>query len=166
MADHYTGFSEMIKHITAEEQKWIEGIPQAESFEEDTQYENEDQWKKALVIALETHGIAVEDMELSVFPNFEHEIHDHHGSTHPSWWIYTEEWAHIDHAGHVVQAFIRKFRPDYVFKLTWCEYCSKPRIGEFGGGWMVASKDEIVFGNTWEEADNAAEELRVGWGSK
>ena len=59
-----------------------------------------------------------------------------------------------------MQALIKKFMPTYVFTLTCAATCSKPRIGEFGGGWIVVSRDEIHYGNTWISAHKIASKLK------
>jgi hypothetical protein len=148
VADYYTGFSEVIQNLTDEEKEWVEGIPTMCGCDDDI---------KALAKALEEYNIVSDAESLDNFPQFTSQI-DHNGS----WWISTwdEEGANLDHVAWLVQAFIKKFRPDFVFKLTWAEYCSKPRVGEFGGGWLVVSKDKIVYGSTWGEADETTEALR------
>lgn len=55
----------------------------------------------------------------------------------------------------VVQAFIQKWRPDYIFSVTWATTCTKPLVGEFGGGWVIVTKDKIQTGNTWTEINKA-----------
>lgn len=43
----------------------------------------------------------------------------------------------------VVQAFFKAFNDARTFTLTWAETCSRPRIGEFGGGAVVVTRDKI-----------------------
>jgi hypothetical protein len=108
---------------------------------------------------LAEHDIDISDIDentLDMFPYFDY------STEHDRFWVYTEESAYIEHVAIVVQAFIKKFRPKFVFKLTWCESCDKPRIGEFGGGWLVVSKDEVIYGNTHQQADEIAEALLTG----
>ena len=157
MANSYLEFSEAIGDITEEEKKWIEGIPDRGDYEDNEKYEDEDAWMKAYAEALTAYGISGQEMldegNIDMFPNFTCVI-----DTAGDWWLSTHdyEWGYPHHAAMVVQGFIKKFRPDFVFKLTWCEYCDKPRIGEFGGGWLVVDKDRVVFGNVWQAADDEA----------
>ena len=145
MANNYLSFSEKIIALDAKEKKWINGIPLSteEKYEDD---------EIALRDALEKHGIDTKSIKdtIEMFPSFDFTI------TEEDWWIYTEESGGIDHVACVVQAFIKKFRPRFVFTLTWCEYCDKPRIGEFGGGAMVVTKDKIRYWNTWTQARRTA----------
>lgn len=67
-----------------------------------------------------------------------------------------------EHLEVFVRAFIRRFRPDYIFSATGAETCSKPRIGEFGGWWLVISKDQTLGGNTWDAARKAVKKMSKG----
>ena len=156
MSDNYLSFSEMIEDLTDDEKKWIESIPDRGDFEDNDEYEDEDAAMKAYAKALNDHGICANEMladgNIDVFPMCSLEIQEE------NLWISTqgEEHGYPSHVAAVVQGFIKKFRPDYTFKLTWCEYCNKLRIGEFGGGWLLVDKDRIVYGNTWAAVDEEA----------
>jgi hypothetical protein len=155
MANHYTEFSEAIEDITEEELAWLNGIPDRGDFEDITLWD-EDDWQEAYAKVLLEHGIDTSEFvegDLDLFPHFSWEA-----EKGGNWWISThgDEWGNVAHVACVVHAFIKKFRPDFVFTLTWCSYCSKPRIGEFGGGWVVVSKDKMEFGDAWSAADKTA----------
>jgi len=157
MANNYTMFSEGIEDLTPEEKEWINNIPTREDFEDSSLYSDDD-WDKGFIQALKDYGLDTNDVEDTIddFPYFEHLIQEN------LWWLYAEESVYFEHVACLVQAFIKKFRPDYIFKITWCEYCDKPRIGEFGGGWVVVSKDEIIYGNAYKEVDEITEALKTG----
>lgn len=176
MANNYLEFSETITNLTPEERAWIEGIPEMSTFEDEIDYggrdftsegEREEFVHKAFVKVLEAHGIdsnaVLIDEPLDMFPDFNCQVDPFKRQFDSSgdWWISTHncEYGNLAHVACVVQAFIKKFRPDFVFKLTWAETCSRPRVGEFGGGWMVVSGDKMLFGNAWDEADRQAEAL-------
>ena len=122
MAQNYMQFSEIIDNLTVEEYDWF---------------------KKALA-------------------------YDDDGVEPPAWWddgsesfgfdynlvpsqihFYSEECGNIDTVQALVSEFISLFRKDYIFTLSWSESCSKPRVGEFGGGGMIVSLDETRFMNVW-----------------
>ena len=153
MSNNYLEFSEQIVDLTDEEKQWIESIPDRGDFEDNEAYEDEAAAYKAYAEALEKHGIdaydCVTEDNIDVFPHFTSKINE------GDWWISTqgEEWGYPSHVACCVQGFIKKFRPDFVFRLTWCEYSDKPRIGEFGGGWLVVTQDRVVYGNTWQAAE-------------
>lgn len=79
-------------------------------------------------------------------------------------------WMHDDGGGfsaeHVVEfvhAFIKAFRPKMVWKMTWADTCSKPRLGSFGGGWAVVDINGATFGSAWRAADEAVRRIQDPW---
>jgi len=64
-------------------------------------------------------------------------------------WFYTDDGCgNVEAVALVVQEFLCKFRPDDCFSMEWASWCSKPRIGEFGGGAMFVTSHKIKFYNT------------------
>jgi len=151
MADYYTQFSGSIDDLTAEEIAWVrkeltpplereEYNPGAEAFLQ--------QW-------LKDHNLN-DPAEHEYWPRFDWSL-DGDGL-----WIYSDEDGCIDHVGIFVRRFLSLWRPAAVFSLTWADTCSKLRTGAFSGGWLVVSKDEIVYGNAYCEAEQAAQALKTG----
>lgn len=141
MADNYSQFSEMIDAISGEEASWIETVLKLDA-EDDVE-------RAQLMKELTLEG----NVDLDMWPHFEWVIRD-------GLWLYCEEGFTEDHLCWFVQAFINKFRPDMIFSVTGASTCSKPRIGEFGGWWLVISKDEIKGGGSWSSAEEAVEEIK------
>lgn len=132
MADYYIQFSESIEGLTDEEKTWV---------------------KEELTPPLErdTSEAFLED-----WPRF-------------SWtfdgdelWIFSDDNGCVDHVGIFVQRFLSRWRPEGIFKLTWSDTCSSLRIGAFSGGWLVVSKDEVIYGNAYCEAEKAEQALKTG----
>lgn len=76
-------------------------------------------------------------------------------------WVYAEEYGNLDVLGscaHVALAVTED--TETVFSVTWADYCSKLRVGEFGGGWMVIHAGGVEYGNTHQAADEAADKIR------
>ena len=146
MANNYSQFSEEIGGVTPEEAAWIE-----KTLRRDTDDAGE---RKELMKELALEG----EHDLDCWPCFEWEFENNKSNL----WLYAEENANIDHLAWFVQAFLVKFRPTEIFKATGADYCSKLRVGEFGGWWLVISAKEILCGNTWDEATKHAEALRTG----
>ena len=47
--------------------------------------------------------------------------------------------------GLLVKAFLKHFKMDKeIFRLTWSETCSKMRVGEFGGGYLITNSQDLV----------------------
>jgi hypothetical protein len=61
-----------------------------------------------------------------------------------------------------VQKFLKKFRPDQCWSLTYATTCSKPRAGEFGGGAVFVTADEIK----WQNAYDFIEDQRAAFKAK
>lgn len=161
MANNYLQFSEEIGGISQEEKEWIDSVPQGIEFSDNPDYEDDEEWITAFETALEEHSFSDAQIaellgagNIDEFPQFECKTKD------GCWWLYAEEYADIEHVACVIQAFIRRFRPEFIFKLTWAETCDKPRIEQFGGGWLVVSKDEQIFGNTHQQVDDVVAALR------
>lgn len=57
--------------------------------------------------------------------------------------FYAVEHGNVCHLAHLVQKFLREFHPEDAWFVTWAESCSKPRIGEFGGGAAFVTADEV-----------------------
>jgi hypothetical protein len=58
-------------------------------------------------------------------------------------WLYAEESGRPDLVAHLIQMFLRQFRPDACWALTYATTCSKPRISEFGGGAVFVTAEAI-----------------------
>jgi hypothetical protein len=65
-------------------------------------------------------------------------------------WIYTEEYGDPGEVARFVQKFLRAFRPNDYFKLSWAETCSSPRIGEFSGGAVFVTAKRISWCSPWK----------------
>ena len=71
-------------------------------------------------------------------------------------WVYTEECGAPENIAWLVQKFLKTFRPNQCWSLTYATTCSKPRVGEFGGGAIFVTADEIK----WQNAYDFVEEQR------
>ena len=67
-----------------------------------------------------------------------------------------------DNVAWLVQKFLKKFRPDQCWSLTYAATCSKPRVGEFGGGAMFVTANKIK----WQNAYDFIEEQRTAFKAK
>jgi hypothetical protein len=130
MANNYTQFSEEISNLTQEEKDWIVSVLEVPI--NDTQ-----------------ESFYLKDWEGPGFEwSFEDKRHIEPSHTYNTLWIYTEESGNIDNVAEFIQAFIKKFRPSYIFTISWADTCSKPRIHEFGGGAAVIDANHIRCMNT------------------
>jgi hypothetical protein len=146
MADNHTQFSESLDIPSFEAAQWIRKVLELDpEVEEDL---------TALKSALSLTDI--EQAELDPWPQFEWEIENENQSL----WLHCDYHCDFDHIIWFMQSLLKKFMPTKIFTLTNAETCSKPRIGEFGGGWLVVSASEVKNGNTWEACEKAVEEIQ------
>ena len=132
MADNYQLFSEIIPALTEEERAWTRRVL---GCTEGVEREGE------TAIILKDAGVDGDDVDFCDWPGFEWSIDD------PSFdlWLYGEDYGNVSHAAEFVRAFLAKFRPTACWQLTWAETCSKPRIGEFGGGGVFVTALKATF---------------------
>lgn len=153
MANNYSIFSEAIDNITKKEAAWIQEFlgtefPDGEQMSQKEVQPLRESWLKA-------RGLDPEEDYIDMWPYFTWSLMENETRL----WLYSEEGFDLGHLAGFVQAFLKKFRPDKIFKMTAAEYCDKPRIGEFGGLWAVIGADSWETGGTWTDADKASEKL-------
>lgn len=115
MANNYLEFSESIEHLTTKELRWWLDEEQKVQEADDIDCENGD-------VCLD---FFIQEPAKTV-------------------WFHSEN-GNPDAVGNIVQRFLKAFRPAEFFSLTWAEYCSRPRIGEFNGGAIFVTANEIKF---------------------
>ncbi|HBO44908.1 MAG TPA: hypothetical protein DD670_13465 [Planctomycetaceae bacterium] len=163
MADNYLEFSEVLDGLTEEEEAWLKHqleIVCVFGEQECPQDALPDEWD--LTKADWVGCRAYRDM-----PDYESNHYAHAGfgyafddpSEHDrenegkSLHIYSEDWGNLDGVAHLVRKFLKRFRPGECWSLTWSETCSKPRIGNFGGGWMFVTAERVEWGDTFSQAE-------------
>ena len=65
-------------------------------------------------------------------------------------WLYGEEYADLEKLGHLIQNFLRRFRPHDCWALSYACTCSKPRVDAFGGGAVFITARRVTFDNSWD----------------
>ena len=171
MANNYLEFSEVIPCLTAEEEAWLRSQLQcvyvfgSQEFTEDelpSGLHGEDADWYGCRAWRDLQGYDPDDGELF---GFAYEFHDDH-DTPDAWgrhlWLHAEEWANVEQLVHLVQKFLRQFRPQDCWSLTYATTCSKPRVGEFGGGAVFVTADEVK----WENAYEFVEVQGIAFGKK
>lgn len=85
------------------------------------------------------------------------------GDKSTSFWIHSDEQL-PDELLELIQAFFRQFRPDQYLVVSFALTCSRPLVGEFGGGKVFVSADRVVWSdlNAWasEQVDLFQQSLR------
>lgn len=65
-------------------------------------------------------------------------------------WVYSEDQGDLDALMDVVSAFQLQFKIITPWTLTWAGTCSRPLIGNFGGGGIIVYKGKVHWMNTWD----------------
>jgi hypothetical protein len=75
---------------------------------------------------------------------------------HRGVWLYADEHGDTDHLETLARALVEELEIDEPFTASWSYACSKPRIGEFGGGAMVVRRG---YETLWVDAESAVEAM-------
>jgi hypothetical protein len=169
MANNYLEFSAVIERLTAEEEAWLkEQLQPIRVFGEKECPEDAIPAELADTEANWTGSRFLRDKE-DCDPQwdgrgFEYAFHD--DADTDGWgrhlWFYTEEWGDASNVAWLVQKFLKQFRPDQCWALTYSTTCSKPRVGEFSGGAVFVTADKIE----WQNAYDFVEEQRTAFEAK
>lgn len=169
MADNYLQFSEIIPKLNPEEEAWLKEQLQPirvfgqKEYPEDAApaelADTKPDW--AGVRFLRDSGDCDPDCDVL---GFEYAFHDDHEPN--GWgrhlWVYAEESGNPENVAWLVQKFLKTFRPDQCWSLTYAAICSRPRVGEFGGGAIFVTADEIK----WQNAYDFVEEQHAAFKAK
>ena len=160
MADNYLEFSELLTNLSDEEVAWLDNQLDIVHLRDGVEVEKSN--------ATWTGCRAYRDMPdydgaYGGDVGFEYEFYEQHDEKGRYLWIYAEEHAYVDRVAHLVQKFLRQFRPDETWSLTYSVTCSKPRVGDFGGGAVVVSATDIKWFNAWDfvEEQKHKSKLRI-----
>lgn len=134
MANNYLQFAKSICELTSEERAWFE-----EALREPEEGEEEQ----------ETRPWSDEEGRIDFSHDFIDETALH---------LYSEESGNIDAVADLLCAFLKRFRPNDVETITWAATCSSMRDGEFSGGAVVVTAEEIrgFSADEWASQQEAA----------
>jgi len=104
----------------------------------------EEQW---FVDAVEAIEDPPEDSGCPEIVDFQWGIQNHYVN------FYSMESGDVEQVCNLVHEFFKAHRPDDRFTMRWAETCSKPRVGQFGGGMAAVTKWGITFldMHEWED---------------
>ena len=168
MAQYYCQFSEVLPQLTPDEENWLRQqltyiyVYGGKEYSEKEVPMNLDldeaDWSGFRVWREDSEGC--EDCDGDTLA-FDYKFHDDTG-----WgrylWIYVEDSGNPEHAAQLIQKFLRRFRPDQCWALTFSRTCSKPRVGDFGGGAIFVTADKIK----WNHIHNFLEKERRSFNTK
>jgi hypothetical protein len=169
MADNFLEFSEVVKDLTEPEEAWLKEQLQPIRFFGDREYpedavpaeltDTEPDWAGVRFLRDKTDR----DPDWDAL-GFEYAFHEdgEPGGWGRHLWLYTECWGDVDNVAWLVQKFLKTFRPDQCWSLTYSTTCSKPRVSEFSGGAVFVTADTIL----WQNAYKFIEEQRTAFEAK
>jgi hypothetical protein len=160
MANNYLQFSEVLPHLTDREIEWLKAQLQRIYVFQGRQYSEDELPPQLLPESADWAGCRVfldmleYDAEFDEGAGFEYEFHlEPDADLGRHLWLYAEESGYVSRVTHLVQKFLRNFRPKDCWSLTYALTCSKPRVGEFGGGAVFVTATEIK----WDSTDDFVE---------
>ena len=167
MADNYLQFSEVLANLTEPEEAWLEEQLQPIRVFGDKEYPEDAVPAELADTEADWSGIRFlrdnpdHDPDWDVL-GFEYHFHDDNdpGGGGRHLWLYAEDSGNADNVAWLVHKFLKQFRPGQCWSLTYAATCSKPRVGEFGGGALIVTADEIK----WQNAYSFIEEQRAAFG--
>ena len=169
MADNYLEFSEVIGNLTEPEEAWLKEQLQPIRAFADNEYPEDAVPAELADTEPDWSGVRFlrdkpdHDSQFDTL-DFEYDFHDDHdtGGWGRHLWVYTEDWGDASNVAWLVQTFLKKFRPDQCWSLTYATTCSKPRVGEFGGGAVFVTAEAI----SWQNAYDFIEDQRAAFERK
>jgi len=167
MANNYLQFSEELVGLSEDDAKWATDYL---AFFSKVQSDCDEQG-----IEIEEHPMADEFMRrrdlydldedaegLDFQYEFQYEFEDEEGEGLKALWFIGDEYGNVDHVCLFVQEFLRARRPDGCFHISWAVTCSRPRIGEFGGGAAFVTAEKIEWMNSYDWIDKKCKEFLDG----
>jgi len=147
MADNYLQFSEAIDDLTAGEETWLKEQLETIIVFGDKVYLESEPVKDRLAVE---EPAFVGSRFLRDNPDFDSsfdvlgfDFAFEEQENVRSLWLYAESYGDPNHVAWLIQKFLKQFRPDRSWSLTYASTCSKPRVGEFGGGAVFVTAAEI-----------------------
>jgi hypothetical protein len=152
MADNYCEFSELLQGLTEPEKNWwdtqletIEVYAGVEYDEDDVPAQLQVERKDA-----EYHGVRILRNWPGATKGYEEDLGClYEWTADGDLWLHSEN-CNTDKIAYFMQQFLKTHRPDDCWSTTLAEYCSKPRLGEFGGGAIFVTAEEIKWVDTSE----------------
>ena len=149
MANNYTQFSEVIPRLTPDEEAWIREQLDSGAMQDESR-RSQLAWKP------EFEDIDYVTFEWSVEDDNDEDV----DSCGRHLWLHSDESGSPIDVAAFVQAFLKKFRPDQSFALTWADTCSKPRVGEFSGGALFITAHAVEVCSPFEWLGEREREFR------
>jgi hypothetical protein len=157
MANNYTQFSEVYE-ISAAQAEVVETL--ADAVSKLDRADDDDPDRIAALRTLNSLGMTLDDLPESCTEfgelGFQFRIS---GSDPCELWVYADEYGDVDAVATILSAMLDSTGDDRILTGTWADWCSKPRVGEFSGGFWAASAERIDYGSAYSLAIDAKERM-------
>jgi hypothetical protein len=169
MADNYLLFSEVLPNLTASEEAWLKEQLQKVCVFGDATYaedavpadlaEREPDWSGILFLRDKgDYDPACDSL------GFEYHFADDPPPP-DGWgrhlWFYSEDYGNPENVAWLIRKFLKQCHPDQWWWLAYAENCSKPHVGEFGGGAIFVTADEIKWQSTHDFIEQELKAFRA-----
>ncbi len=74
--------------------------------------------------------------------------------------FFAEENGNAERLAYLVQKYLKRFSPESSWSLTWATRCSKMRPGEFGGGGVLVTANELFWFGVADQVKAARDRFR------
>ena len=165
MADYYLEFSQVLPHLSNEEFDWLTQqlevvhVLDSREFAADRMPAGLDP-EQAEWSGYRFHRDYEDDLPDAEDAGFCFELIEREDSDFGRHlWVHAEDHGNLAQLAHLVQKFLRRFRPDESWSVTYASTCSKPRVDSFGGGAVFVTADEVKFDSAWDFIEREAAAL-------
>jgi hypothetical protein len=146
MANNYLQFSEAITNLSIAQRDWLQSQLESVYVFGDKEYVENEVPQHLSTADATWCGCRVlrdlPDVDSDDDAGFQYEfMEDEELGRHL--WVYADKGGDPDRVAHLVQKFLRQFRPHEWWSLTYATTCSKLRLGEFSGGARFVTADRI-----------------------
>jgi hypothetical protein len=161
MADNYLQFSETLDALTPEEATWLRHQLEPIAVVDGTEHPEDDDAVRNCETEPSFQGPRfLQDYEDLCDDADEQGFHVQFQTGDSNYaWFSADEHGDADRLAHLIQKFLKRFRPDQCWSLTYATTCSKLRAGEFGGGAVFVTADEIK----WQSSHAFVEQQRAAF---
>lgn len=151
MADNFLQFSDALDAVTSEEAAWLGRQLEPIAVIDGREYHEDDDAVANRERDLSYRGFRFlrdyedldEDADVRGFEAF---FQDRDSASEVC--LFAETNGDPGRAAHLVQKFLKRFRPDQCWSLTYASTCSKMRVGEFSGGAVFVTAEGIRWQNS------------------
>jgi hypothetical protein len=169
MAESYLEFSEVLGHLHPDQEAWLRRQLEVVYVFGELEYPEDELSEHLDPADADWYGCRAwrdltdyepeEDSPVGFAWEF-HDDHDLPEGIGRHLWFHSEEGGDPRRVAHLVQKFLREFRPQESWSLSYALTCSKPCPGEFGGGAVFVTAQGFRHFATFDWIEECARSLQ------